>query len=161
MKNRTLTLAMLAAAALLPATLSAQRFGPRADGAPPDPAAMVANQVERLTTQLSLTAAQASQATTIFTNAQSAAAPLRASLNTNHEAMRTAVKNNAILTIDQLAASNGLLSGQLEAIQNKANAAFYAILTVDQQAKFDPIGPGGFGGPGGRGRGGPPPPRAN
>ena len=161
MKNRTLTLAMLAAAALLPATLSAQRFGPRADGAPPDPATMVANQVARLTTQLNLTAGQASQATTIFTNAQSAAAPLRTSLNANHEAMRAAVKSNAISTIDQLAASNGLLSAQLEAIQNKANAAFYAILTADQQAKFDQIGPGGFGGPGGRGRGGTPPPRAN
>jgi Spy/CpxP family protein refolding chaperone len=160
MRNRTLTLAMLAAAALLPATLSAQRFGPRADGAPPDPAALVANQVARLTTQLSLTAAQATQATTIFTNAQSAAAPLRTSLNTNHESMRTAVKNNAISTIDQLAATSGLLTGQLEAIQNKANAAFFAILTADQQAKFD-LGPGGFGGPGGRGRGGPPPPRAN
>jgi hypothetical protein len=83
---------------------------------------------------------------------------LRASLNTNHESMRTAVKNNAISTIDQLAANNGLLSGQLEAIQNKANAAFYAILTADQQTKFDQIGPGGFGGPGGRGRGGPPRP---
>ena len=159
MKNRTLTLAMLAATALLPATLSAQRFGPRADGAPPDPATMVANQVARLTTQLSLTTAQASQATTIFTNAQSASTPLRTSLNTNHEAMRAAVKNNAISTIDQLAASNGLLSGQLEAIQNKANAAFYAILTADQQAKFDQFGPGGFGGPGRRG--GPPPARAN
>jgi len=49
-----------------------------------------------------------------------------------------------------VAANIGLLTGQIQAIQSKANAAFYAILTADQQTKFDQIGFGGFGpGPGG------------
>lgn len=56
------------------------------------------------------------------------------------------------LTTDQ--ASPGSLSGQILSIQSKADAAFRAILTPDQQAKLDQLGGfagGGFGpGPGGR-----------
>jgi hypothetical protein len=49
-----------------------------------------------------------------------------------------------------LAAASGTLDGQLTAINSKAEAAFYAILTADQQTKFVSIprrGPGGPGGP--------------
>jgi Spy/CpxP family protein refolding chaperone len=151
------TFKMLGLATVLAATLSAQRFGPRGGGTPPDAATMVQNQVARLTTLLSLTTAQAAQATTIFTNAQTAITPLRTNLSTDHDSLQTAVKSNATSTIDTVAANIGLLTGQIQAIQSKANAAFYAILTADQQAKFDQIGVGGFG-PGPRG---PHPPPGN
>ena len=85
--------------------------------------------------------------------------------------MQTAIKGNALGTIDSLAASTGTVEGQLLAIQAKADAAFYALLTAEQKTKYDsmpqgrgpggrgpgPMGPGGPGGPGmqgfGRGRG--------
>jgi Spy/CpxP family protein refolding chaperone len=118
----------------------------------PDPATIVQQRVDRLTTLLSLTTAQAAQATTIFTNAQNAIAPLQTNLSTWYTSMQAAVKSNATATIDQLAAQIGTATGQIAAVQNKADAAFYAILTADQQTKLSSAR--GFGGPGGRpGRG--------
>jgi len=66
--------------------------------------------------------------------------------------MRDAVKKNDTAAIDQLSATIGTETGQLSAIQNKADAAFYAILTPDQQAKYDKAGPRGRGLPGMMGR---------
>jgi hypothetical protein len=146
---------MIAACALVAVTLMAQR----PFGTPPDPATMVQNRIARLTTQLSLTTAQVSQATTIFTNALTATTPLQTTLGTDRQSLLAAVKNNATSVIDQLSSSIGTLNGQVLAIQSKANAAFYAILTSDQQTKLDQSGglngPGGFG----PGPGGPPPGR--
>ncbi len=142
---------------LLAATMLAQRFGPRdGGGTPPDPATMAQHQVERLTTLLSLTTAQASQATTIFTNAATAAAALQTTLVADRTSLQAAIKSNAATTIDQLSTAIGTLQGQMLSIQSKADAAFYAILTSDQQTKLDSIG--GFGRGGfGPGPGGPPP----
>jgi Spy/CpxP family protein refolding chaperone len=159
--TRTLALAALGTCALM-----AQR------GTPPDPATMVQHRVARLTTLLTLTTAQASQATTIFTNAQTAITPLHTSLEQYRDSMQTAVKGNALGTIDSLAASTGTVEGQILGIQAKADAAFYALLTAEQKTKYDSMpqgrgpggrgmrpmgGPGGPGGPGmqgmGRGRG--------
>jgi len=146
---------MIALATTLAATMMAQRFGPRANGTPPDPATMLANQVTRLTTLLSLTTAQASQATTIFTNAATATSSLQTTLSTDRDSLQTAIKSNATSTIDQLSSTIGSLQGQILAVQSKADAAFYAILTSDQQAKLDQLG--GFGRVGfGLGPGGPP-----
>src|SRR5229473_2747949 len=146
---------LIAACALFAVTLMAQR----PFGTPPDPATMVQNRIARLTTQLSLTTAQVSQATTIFTNALTATTPLQTTLGTDRQSLLAAVKNNATSVIDQLSSSIGTLNGQILAIQSKANAAFYAILTSDQQTKLDQSGglgvPGGFG----PGPGGPPPGR--
>ena len=137
-----------------------------AGGTPPDPTTMIQNQVSRLTTLLNLTTAQASQATTIFTNALNATTPLRTTMDTARQSLETAIQGNATATIDQLAAQIGTVSGQITAIQAKAQAAFYAILTADQQSKLSQLGPGpgmGLGPmmrPGpmmGPGPGGPPP----
>jgi len=151
--NRTSRL--ISACALFTATLMAQR----PFGTPPDPATMVQNRIARLTTQLSLTTAQVSQATTIFTTALTATTPLQTTLSTDRQSLLTAVKNNATSVIDQLSSSIGTLNGQILAIQSKADAAFYAILTSDQQTKLDQSGglsgPRGFG----AGPGGPPPGR--
>lgn len=156
----------LAALALLSVTaMLAQRpFGPRAQGTPPDPATMVQNQVARLTTMLNLTSAQVSTATSIFTAAQTTVTPLQTTLNTTRQSLEAAVKTNATANIEQLSATVGSLTGQITAAQSKAHAAFYAILTTDQQATLNQHG--GLGGPGGMGRrggfgpggpGGPPP----
>ncbi len=148
--------------ALLAVTMMAQGprpFGVMTSATPPDPATIVANQVARLTTLLSLTTAQAGQATTIFTSALTAITPLQTTLNTDRQSLQTAVTNNSTSTIDQLSTNIGTLTGQITAIQNKADAAFYAILTSTQQATLTQNG--GFSGPGGfgPGPGGPPPGR--
>ena len=148
--RRTFTLIGLSAATLL-----AQRpFGVLTSSAP-DPATIVQNRVARLTTLLALNSSQASQATTIFTNAQTALAPFETALRDARQALPAAVKSNAAATIDQLATAIGSATAQVTAIQNKADAAFYAILTPDQQTKLGQAGPGGVGGFGpGMGRGG-------
>ena len=150
-------LRLITLATLLAATMMAQRLGPRnGGGTPPDPATMAQHQVERLTTLLNLTTAQASQGTTIFTNAATAGAALQTTLGTDRTSLQAAIKSNAATTIDQLSTAIGTLQGQILSIQSKADAAFYAILTSDQQTKLDSLG--GFGRGGfGPGPGGPPP----
>lgn len=129
-----------------------------AQPAPPDPATMAQHRVTQLTSQLSLSSTQASQASTIYTNAATAAAPLQAQMHTYRSALQAAVKSGNTETIEQTAASIGATMGQIMAIQSKADAAFYLTLSASQQTTLNAI-PGGFGGPGpgGPGAGGPPP----
>jgi hypothetical protein len=147
----------LAAGALLTTAMMAQRpFGVMTSATPPDPATVVANQVARLTKLLTLSTSQASQATTIFTNALTAVTPLETSLHTGWQSLQTAVKSDDTATIDSTSTNIGSLTGQITAIQNKAHAAFYAILTSAQQTTLSQSGGfgghGGFGGPGSPGR---------
>ena len=148
MLNRFRTLGL--AATLLAIPLFAQPGG----GSPPDPSHMIKMRVAMLTAQLDLTAAQQAQATDIFTKAQTAAESIRTGTQSNRTSFQDAVKNNDTAAIDKLAAAAGVLNGQLMAIQGKAEAAFYAILTTDQKTKYDSMphgGPGGMGGMGGMG----------
>ncbi len=151
----------LAATAALSVSLTfAQGFRPRDNGGtPPDPATMVQMKVTHLTAALTLNTAQQSQASTIFTNAGAASQTVHTNLETNREALAAAIKANNSTSIDQLAVSIGTLQGQLTSINAKAEAAFRALLTADQQTAYDsmPHGPGGPGG--GPGPGGPPPPQ--
>ena len=143
---------LLALAALITGSALAQRpFGVLTGSAPPDPATVVASRVSRLTALLTLTTAQAAQATTIFTNALNAITPLETTLSGYYTSLHTAVQSNAVTTIDQLSTSIGATTGQITAIQNKADAAFYAILTTAQQTTLNSSG--GLGGPGGHGPG--------
>ena len=119
---------------------------------------MIKMRVAMLTSRLELTPAQQTQASDIFTKAQAAAEPIRTSQQTNRTAFTSAIKINDTAAIDKLAAESGTLDGQLMAIQGKAEAAFYSILTADQKTKYDSMhhgGPGGMGGmmggPGGMG----------
>ncbi len=146
----------LMAAALSVALVFAQR-GPGGPGGPggtpPDPQTMIQNRVAHLTTLLSLTDAQKTQATSLFTDAFTSSQTLHTSLRTARESLAAAVKANTPATIDQLATTIGTLTGQLTAIESKADAAFYNLLTVEQRTKYDSLhhgGPGGFGGPGPR-----------
>ncbi len=126
-----------------------------AQPSPPDPATMIAHRVERLTNMLGLSSAQAAQATTIFTNAQTAASPIQTNVRTYRTSLETAVKANDVTSIEMLSGQIGTAEGQVLAIESKANASFYAILTGDQQTKAASMpgilggGPGGMGGPGG------------
>jgi Spy/CpxP family protein refolding chaperone len=125
---------------------------------PPTTAEIVSHQVSRLTKLLDLTAAQQTQATSIFTTEQNALATVRTSMHTAHTALETAIKANDPAGISTQSAAIGTLTAQEVQAQGTADAAFYAILMADQQSKYDtlgPRGPGGFGGPGGPGRSGP------
>ena len=123
-------------------------------GNPPSAADVAQRKVDFLTRQLTLSTAQQQQAATIFTNSASADATVRANLQTAHQSLNDAVKSNNSAAIDQAAATIGSLTAQLSSSGAKADAAFYQILTADQQVKYgsQSQGPGRFG-PGGFGRG--------
>jgi Spy/CpxP family protein refolding chaperone len=108
--------------------------------------------VKYLTTLLSLTTAQRQQATAIYTNSATAEESVHLGLRSAHESLRTAIKNNDGASIDQ--ASNALAQeiAQSTSTRAKADAAFYQILTPDQQSKLSDFeserpGPFPFGGP--------------
>lgn len=156
---KRITTAFVATVLLAGLCFAQQGRGPRRMGAgngqPPDPAAMIQMHVDRLATLLSLTDAQKTKATTIFTDVQTASQSIRASLQTAHQSLADAIKKNDTGSIDSLAMTIGNATGQLTAIQAKSDAAFYAILTADQKAKYDSMprgGPRGGFGPGPFGR---------
>jgi Spy/CpxP family protein refolding chaperone len=124
---------------------------------PPTAAQMVANQVARLTKLLDLNTTQQASATAIFTTEQTALAALRTSMQTARTALKTAITANDTATIGTDSTQIGSLTGEEVLAQSTASAAFYAILTADQQTKYETLGPlggpGGFGGPGGPGGG--------
>lgn len=124
-------------------------------GGPPDPATHVQRHVQRLTTLLSLTPAQQQQATTIFTNAMNGGASFHTDMKTAHENLQTAIKNNDQNGIAAAATTIGNLTSQMIAAHAKAQAAFYQILTPDQQTKLGQLESEGEG-PGFRHFGGPP-----
>jgi Spy/CpxP family protein refolding chaperone len=126
-------------------------------GTPPTPAQQAAHEVARLTKELTLTSAQQSQATTIFTNQDTALASVRSSLGTARKALETAVEANDSASIASTAAQIGTLTTQEVQTTASANAAFYAILTAEQQTIYKALPHGGFGFGRGPGPGGPPP----
>ena len=130
-----------------------------AQNTPPSPAGMVQHRVQHLTQALTLNSGQQAQATTIFTTEQNANQPIMASLKVAHTSLTAAIKTNNTVDIATISGQIGNLEGQITQNEATANAAFYGILTPDQQAKYH-VGGGfaarGFGGPGAafRGRGG-------
>ena len=132
--------------------LAGLAFAQGPGGAPPDPQTVIQMRVDRLATSLSLTDAQKTKAMEIFADALSASQSLQPDFEGNRQSLADAVKKNDTAAITTLSMTAGTLSGQLTAINTKAEAAFYATLTPDQQAKYDaqphggPGGPMGFGG---------------
>jgi len=122
----TLTLLLFAAALVLGQN----------PGKPPSLEEMVQHRVSYLTTVLSLTNVQQQQATTIFTSAANDARTVHDSLSGAQESLSAAVKSNDNATIEQAAATIGNLIAQLTAARAKGEAAFYQILTADQQNKL-------------------------
>jgi hypothetical protein len=112
---------------------------------PPDVATIVAHEVKFLTTFLTLSTGQATQATTIFTTALNSITPIDTQITTAQTALAAAVKADTTSAITTQAAAIGTLHGQIVAIQAGADAAFYALLTTDQKTKLDNLGADFFG----------------
>jgi len=123
---------------------------------PPDPATIAQRRVAHLTRFLTLTTAQQQQATNIFTNSATADLTLHTNLRTAHTALADAVKKNDTAGIDRAANTIGSVTAQLTSNDGKANAAFYQILTPEQQTKVGSFRGGQGAGMmrGGPGRGG-------
>lgn len=119
------------------------------------PAQIVASRVSRLTTLLMLNPAQVTEATNIFTTEQSALANVAANMKTARTALQTAVQANSTADINTAAGTIGTLTTAEVAAHAVADAAFYALLSPQQQAQYKQLGGlhdgGGFG-PGLRGR---------
>jgi Spy/CpxP family protein refolding chaperone len=110
-----------------------------------DPQQHIQNHLKFLTTVLSLTQQQQQQATTIFTNAAGNHQQIYASMKTAHESLQTAIKNNDGAGIEQASTQIGNLVAQMTASHAKAQAAFYQILTPEQQTKFNELQAEGHG----------------
>ena len=139
MRKLTSVLTLCVCAAAFAVAQPQQRMG---SGTPPTPTEIAQRRVSFLTQQLSLTDVQVQQATTIFSNAATAEAAVRDNMKTAHEALTAAIKKNDAAGIEQASTTIGTLTAQSTSTDAKANAAFYQILTADQQASFQP---GGFG----------------
>lgn len=148
--TRRLFKLMFATAFTLTLAFAQRGFNPGGQaGSPPSAEEIAARRVESLTRLLTLTDAQQTQAKAIFTSAATAQEPLQTRMATARQSLAEAVKKNDIGAINSLAATIGDLTAQLTAIEAKAEAAFYQILTADQQAKYGEFPRGG----GGRGAG--------
>ncbi|MCU1274047.1 MAG: hypothetical protein JWO48_1478 [Bryobacterales bacterium] len=117
----------------------------------PNPANMVQQRIGFLTNLLSLTAAQQQRAMTLFNAAARAGVTILSNLETAHQSLESAIKNNDSAAIDQISATIGNLTARGTSNDAKADAAFYQILTAGQQAKlrqFEAQGGGSGQGPG-------------
>jgi Spy/CpxP family protein refolding chaperone len=127
---------------LLAVTLSAVMAIPaftQTTPTPPTPSEMAKHQVKLLTTLLSLSSTQQQQATTIYTNAATAEQAALGNGKALHESLRSAIKNNDATAIDQVSSTMGQSAAQLTSIKAKADAAFYQILTPEQQGKVSEL----------------------
>ena len=135
--------------ALCAVALSAQGLRPESGSGttttPLDPATVAAREVSFLTTLLTLSTAQAAQATTIFTTEFTSEAAIETQITTARTPLATAIKANATATIAAQATAIGTLEGQLVALKANADAAFYQLLTTDQKTKLDTLGADFFG----------------
>ena len=85
---------------------------------------------------LTLTAAQQTQATTIFTTALNSINTQQTTITTARTALATAVKANDNTAISTQSTAIGNAEGQIVALQARADAAFYALLAADQKTKL-------------------------
>src|ERR1019366_7177121 len=117
-----------------------------AQNGPPDPARVVQARVDRMNEELRLTKAQQEQITDIYMNAMTANRPLQAGMRTARELLAAAIKSNDTNSMSQAANTIGTLTAEIPVNNAKAEAAVYAALTPEQQAKFQPsTGMGGYG----------------
>lgn len=103
---------------------------------PPTVATVVAREVSFLTSLLTLTTGQQTQATTIFTTALTSIDTLQTTITTAQTALATAVKANDTAGITTQSTAIGTAQGKIVALQAGADAAFYALLTADQKTKL-------------------------
>ena len=117
--------------------LFAQGFGPMDGGrggmgGPGGPGGL-----KFLTNYLSLTAAQQTQAQTIFTTERQNSKSVMTDLKTQRQAVEAAIEaGQTAEQVTQLAAAEGPLMAQEAGFHAAAQAQFWALLTPDQQTKL-------------------------
>src|SRR5215831_9584723 len=94
------------------------------------------HQVKTLTALLNLTSGQQEQADEIYANAAKAEQTWMEAEKKAREALRAAARNNDGSTIDHVSAALGQSLARSTSIRAKADAAFYQILTSEQQSKL-------------------------
>jgi hypothetical protein len=112
---------------------------PKAISKVPKTAAKLAKYLNSLNTLLALNSAQQQQAAAIFSAAVGVRAGIRSDMKVARQSLTAAIKNNDSAGIAQLSTALGNLTGQHTAAGANANAAFYQILTTDQQGKLSQI----------------------
>jgi Spy/CpxP family protein refolding chaperone len=112
---------------------------PKAISKVPKTEAKTAKYLNSLNALLGLTSAQQQQAAAIFAAAVTVRTAIRGNMKVARQGLTTAIKNNDSAGISQLSASLGNLTGQHTAAGASANAAFYQILTADQQKQLTQI----------------------
>jgi len=102
----------------------------------PKSAAKQVKYLNTMTALLSLTPAQQEQAAAIFANAASARVRAHSDIQAAHRQLAAAVTNNDGASISRTSAALGALMSQRFSNGAMANAAFYQLLTPDQQTKL-------------------------
>jgi Spy/CpxP family protein refolding chaperone len=108
-------------------------------GNPPDPAKRAQHHLDFLTKELSLTAQQQQQATTIFSGVANNAKTTHEQMRTAHDSLKAAIQKNDTAGIEQAANTIGNLTTQMTVAHAKAQAAFYQTLTPEQQTKMNDL----------------------
>jgi Spy/CpxP family protein refolding chaperone len=108
-------------------------------GNPPDRAKMAQHRIDFLTKQLSLTPQQQQQAATIFGEIGNNAKATHDQMRTAHNNLKAAIQKNDTAAIEQAANTIGSLNTQMVLAHAKTQAAFYQILTPEQQAKMNDL----------------------
>ena len=103
---------------------------------PPSAAAIAEHRVKTWTVLLNLTSVEQQQAKAIYASAVQEEQTLHEGEKDEWKALRSAVRSNDIATIDQISATLAQSMAQSTAIRAKADAAFFQILTPEQQGKF-------------------------
>jgi Spy/CpxP family protein refolding chaperone len=114
----------------------AKHTGAKAAYKVPKSAGKQARYLNSLTALLSLTTAQQQQAAAIFSGAANARISVHSSLKAARKALRDAVKSNDTGNISQMSTALGSLTSQHISYGALANAAFFQILTPDQQTRL-------------------------
>jgi hypothetical protein len=92
------------------------------------------------TNALGLNSVQQSALKTILADRQSSAKALRTNLEQASTALAAAAEaNSADADLDRLSTDLGSVFAQAVAVEAKAHARFYALLTADQKQKFDKL----------------------
>ena len=138
MKRRFSKLTAIAALAAASALAQTPAPATQADAAQPSQRMHPRMHRVRMMRSLNLTDSQKQQAKAIFQQARQTAQPVRQQLKQNRQALADAVKTGKSGTdIQQLAAQQGTLLGQVVGIRTQAWAQFYNLLTPDQRAQAD------------------------
>jgi protein CpxP len=93
--------------------------------------------MQKLTSDLNLTADQQAKARAIFDQSRQQRKALAPKLREERGAVLNAIKTDNTRQIDRVIQENSQINAQAREIHAKAMAKFYAMLTPDQKAKMD------------------------